>query len=60
MSLHSANSVARVSFEYLKLIPLLIEACAVLIADLLAGLLSNWWVVGSRNGEQQRRGAARY
>lgn len=42
MSLHSANSVAGVSFEYLKLFPLLIEACAVIITDLLTGLLSNW------------------
>lgn len=39
-------------FSCLRIVPLLIEACAVLIPDLLTGLLSNWRVAGSRNGEQ--------
>ena len=52
MFLHSVNSIARVGFENLELIPLLTETRAVLIPDLLTGLLSNWGVVGSRNGEQ--------
>lgn len=40
--LHSVYHVPRVGFKYLKRIPFLIEACAVLIPDLLSGLLSNW------------------
>lgn len=40
--LHTVNCVPRVGFKYLRRIPFLTEACAVLIPDLLSGLLSNW------------------